>query len=168
MVAVRKIQNAVQHAAVVPSAPIAELGRVLEARSGLIANYWRRRFYESDAAATRSIGQIEGILDALVAEIGRSVQSESDSPLTAWARTHGVLRLSIGAGPEGLTQEFDLLRGALEQVAEQLHSPPAQRRRMRAVLDACQAAALIRMREARGDASRMAPVPFGGLVTETL
>jgi hypothetical protein len=168
MVAVRKIQEEAARNAAVPSAPAGDLGKVLVARSNLIASWWRRRYYGDETNSLPSTGQIEGLLETLIVEIGRSIQAATDLPLSAWAKTQGILRLSIGSGPEGLNYEFDLLRTALEQVAEQLRALPSQRRRMRVVLDACQASALARLRQARGISTPLGLVPFGGVVTETV
>ena len=147
-----------------------DLAQLLAGRSRSLAAAWRRRYYGSDPQALSALAQLDGVVEPLLAELGTSLATLHDLPASAWGRTSGVLRLSHARGAEGLHGEFQLLTEVLEEAAAQLRAAPAQRKRMRVLLDASQAQALALLgRCTASPGARLPPAGrFGGVVVETL
>lgn len=146
--------------------PKMELARLLGTRAGAIAFSWRRAYAGNMADPLETIGQLDGLVEPLLVELGRSLGDASDLPAAHWSRVSGVLRISLSRGVEGLCQEFWLLRTLLEQAAEQLGAPMAERKRLRILLDAAQAQAQALLRHRTGVGIPRPAVAFGGVVVE--
>lgn len=144
------------------------LARLLSTRASAIAHTWRRAYCGQMSDPLEVVGQLDGLIEPLVVELGRSLGSPSDLPAAPWGRACGVLRLSLSRGVDGLCQEFWLLRTLLEQAADQLGATIPERKRLRILLDAAQAQAQALLRH-RLDLDVPAPaVAFGGVVVEVV
>lgn len=146
--------------------PAVGLSRALTTRSAAIAHAWRRAWQGDRPDPMLALGQLDGLVEGLVYELGRSLGELSDLPAAPWGRVSGVLRLSITRGADSLGQEFAVLRGLLEQVARQVGAGEPERKRLRILLDASQAQALALLRQRANPACTRAAVAFGGVVVE--
>jgi hypothetical protein len=146
-----------------------DLGEVLCSCTSILTAKWRKLYFEGDRLMT-VLPQLDGVMELFIMELGRSLQTLSDMPVSAWSRTSGVLKLSHSRGAEGLRREFDLLRAVLEQATEQVQANRAQQRRLLVMLDAAQAQALAlmgqRMNSEEFFGATNAVVRFSGLVVE--
>jgi hypothetical protein len=166
MVATRKL---VGESAVQPAAQTMDLAAALESKAAVLAAEWRKRYYCTDSSLT-TVAQLDGVVEPLIAELGRSLPASLDLPAAAWGRTQGLLRLSHSRGEEGLHEEFFLLRAVLEQAANALFAPLVERKRLRMMLDAAQAQAVAMFSRLQSPADELLPpqARFGGVVVETV
>jgi hypothetical protein len=143
------------------------LGAALQASSAVLASQWRRRHYRSDPQQLRQMSMLDLMVESLIFEVGRSVDSADieDHPDAAWERTRGVLRLSIERGVAGLDNEFDLLVEVLEGAADVWRAPSLSRWAMHLALEAARTHAHTEMRH-MVDPRVVLPTRFGGLVVE--
>jgi hypothetical protein len=165
VVAIR-LQTPLGSAPVVPTAR--NLPTFLEHHAEHLAGEWRKRYYANDTSLT-TVAQLDGVVELLIVEIGRSLEMPTDLPATAWGRTGGVLRLSQERGAPGLHLEFCLLRAVLEGAANIGNPPHEQRKRLRTLIDAAEAQALALLaRTQDSNAGKAYPsVHFQGVVVET-
>jgi hypothetical protein len=161
--------------AVVQSAPVqapAPLGapqalaELLVNRAGSFATIWRRHYCGDRTDPLAALGLLDDVVESLVLQLGAALGEPDALPAAAWGRTCGVLRLSITRGVDGLVQEFGLLRNLLEDAAERVGAPRAERRRLRILLDAAQAQALLLQHHRANPGTPLPAVAFGGVVVE--
>jgi hypothetical protein len=143
----------------------AVLARFFRQQPDRIAALWRRMrlaTHEADGSAA-SLGQLDGLVEPFIREVGRTLEGEETSP---WSRTRAVLRLSPERGARALYEEFAALRRCLVDAAEVLGGGDWERERInRAVDEAVDSAVALlqRLKDSRADGPRVA---FGGLVVE--
>ena len=149
-----------------PVEPRRDLARLLRTRAASIAHAFRRERFGSCQDPLQAVGQLDGLVEGLVEELGHSMSDPSDLPIAPWARARGVLRLSLTHGLEALAEEFALLRGLLDQAAAQLGSSEPERRRLRQLLEASQSQALALLRHRVMPELPAPALAFGGVVLE--
>ena len=143
----------------------AVLARFFRQQPDRIAALWRRtRLASNEADASQAfLGQLDGLVEPFIREVGRTLDGEESSP---WSRTRAVLRLSPERGARALYDEFAALRRCLVDASEVLGGGDWERERInRAVDEAVDSAVALlqRLKDPRADGPR---VPFGGLVVE--
>jgi hypothetical protein len=146
--------------------PKMQLARLLCTRAEAIVFSWRRAYCGQMQDPLETTGQLDGLIEPLLVEMGYSLGEPGDLPAAPWGRACGVLRLSLSRGANGLAQEFALLRGLLEQAADQLGASAPERKRLRILLDAAQAQAQALLRHRIGPNVSRPAVAFGGVVVE--
>lgn len=149
-----------------PSAMPNALADLLVGRAGAFATVWRRHYCGDRTDPLSALGLLDDVIESLVLQLGMALTETDALPAMAWARTTGVLRLSITRGIDGLAQEFGLLRNLLEDAAERVRAPPSERRRLRILLDATQAQALLLQHHRATPGTPLPAVLFGGVVVE--
>jgi hypothetical protein len=140
------------------------LGVRLQALAENAATVWRRLYYRGDAERIAQLGLLDAVVEPLVFEIGRALESSGPVPSDAWSRTHGLLRLSSGRGEHALDEEFDLLAGVLDGMADQIHARAEERRTMLRGVEAARELAHAELRHLQGGPAPR--VRFGGVVVE--
>lgn len=143
----------------------AALARFFHQQPDRIAALWRRTRLASHEVEGPDafLGQLDGLVEAFIREVGRTLDGEETSP---WSRTRAVLRLSPERGARALYDEFAALRRCLVDASEVLGGGDWERERInRAVDEAVDSAVALlqRLRDPRVEGPR---VPFGGLVVE--
>ena len=148
------------------SAGPSALSELLVSRAGAFATVWRRHYCGDRTDPLAALGLLDDVIESLVVQLGSVLDEPEALPATAWSRTSGVLRLSITRGVDGLVQEFGLLRNLLEDAAERVGAPRGERRRLRILLDAAQAQALLLQHHKATPDTPPPAVAFGGVVVE--
>lgn len=142
----------------------AVLARFFRHQPDRVAALWRRmRLATETDGPEASLGQLDGLVEPFIREVGRTLEGEQQS---AWSRTRAVLRLSPERGTRALYNEFAALRRCLVDAAEVLGGGDWERERINCAVDEAvdSAVALLqRLKDPRADGPR---VPFGGLVVE--
>ncbi len=142
----------------------AGLARFFRQQPDRIAALWRRTRLASEGDGSQAfLGQLDGLVEPFIREVGRSLEGEETSP---WSRTRAVLRLSPERGARALYDEFAALRRCLVDASEVLGGGDWERERInRAVDEAVDSAVALlqRLKDPRAAGPR---VPFGGLVVE--
>jgi hypothetical protein len=142
----------------------AVLARFYRQQPDRIAALWRRMRLATEAeGAVPPLGQLDGLVEPFIREVGRTLEGEESSP---WSRTRAVLRLSPERGARALYDEFAALRRCLVDASEVLGGGDWERERInRAVDEAVDSAVALlqRLKDPRADGPRVA---FGGLVVE--
>ena len=146
------------------------LGRGVAARMFIgqperLAAAWRR---ERCAEAGR--GEVpDNLLDACVESFIREMGlCLSGAPGVAWARTRGVLRLSVARGARRLYEEFGALRRCLLDALTVSDAPVADQQAVIEQIDHAVASSLGHLRVLEDPSAEGPEVPFGGLVVEVI
>ncbi|MFP2912748.1 hypothetical protein ACLESD_48620 [Pyxidicoccus sp. 3LFB2] len=108
----------------------AVLARFFRQQPDRIAALWRRMRLATEAeGSVHVLGQLDGLVEPFIREVGRTLEGEETSP---WSRTRAVLRLSPERGARALYDEFAALRRCLVDAAEVLGGGDWERERINA------------------------------------
>ena len=141
----------------------AAVARVFTQQPDRVAAAWRRVRYAQQKDGGSPQNLLDDVVEPFIRAVGGSLAGDK---LSAWARTGGVLRLSVDRGPRALYDEFTALRRCLVDAMEVLGGGDSERSVVeRSVDEAVDSAVALAQR--MSDPSAAGPrVPFGGLVVE--
>jgi hypothetical protein len=140
-----------------------KIGRVFTARPDRVAAAWRRVRFSQAPKGQVPDNLLDDVVENFVREVGEALGGAEGS---AWARTRGVLRISMTRGVQALYEEFAALRRCLIDAIEVLGGAEQDRAIVHAAVDeAVQSSAALFTRLT--DPLALEPATkFGGVVVE--
>lgn len=140
-------------------------GRMFSEQPERLAAAWRReRFAETGKRAVPD-NLLDGCVEDFVRQIGNSLRGMTGS---AWARTRGVLRLSLMRGDRGIYEEFGALRRCLIDAVLVADATPAEQKQISVAIEEAVDSALTQLRRLENPSYPAPEVTFGGLVVEVV
>jgi hypothetical protein len=138
-------------------------GRLFAGQPERLAAAWRRERFGTRGESLVPENLLDGVVEDFIRQVGLSLDGAPHRP---WARTRGVLRLSVTRGARGLQEEFGALRRCLLDALEVSGGTADQVEEVNLAVDEAFESALglhRRLLDPRAPGPRH---PFGGLVVE--